>query len=309
MDVALLKKDEILRKIVRYRQRPLLRRFFENPLKTISERPSVFYVLTALASIGMAVFLLLSGVRITQVVIFSALLAIMPAGFYDFHKKAKVKVMESEFPSLLRDIALAVKAGMPLEGAVKLTASGQYGMLSPAIRHVDFMMSWGVSFDDALLDLAEHYPAPLIRRSVATIIEAAKTGGEIGTIMDNVATDAQELKALETKRATETQPYLMVVYVSYIVFLMVVVIISQFFIPQMQEVSKGIEGVETPGLAFKVTEEDVALYQELFFHGLITQGFFAGIVAGKMGGGSFLGGLRHSAIFVGIAVFVYIVVF
>lgn len=309
MDTVLLKKDDILRKIEESRKRSTIQRFFENPLKAIEENPSVFYFLTIIAAMGMAIFLLYSGVRATQVVIFSLLLAIMPAGFYDYYKKMKVKVMEVEFPSLLRDIALAAKSGMPLESAVKLTATGNYGKLTPAVKHVDYMVSWGISFEEALLHLANHYPAPLIKRSVSTIIEAARTGGEIGTIMENVATDAQELKALEGKRGAETQPYLMVVYISYFVFLMVVLVIAQFFIPQMQEVSKQIEGTDTPGLSFRVTEDEVKLYKEIFFHGLLMQGFFAGMVAGKISGGTILGGLKHSAVFVAIAVVTYVVAF
>ena len=43
----------------------------------------------------------------------------------------------------------------------------------------------------------------------------------------------------------------------------------------------------------------------LFFHALVIQGFFAGIVAGKMGEGKVVAGLKHSVFFIVVAVIAY----
>jgi pilus assembly protein TadC len=81
---------------------------------------------------------------------------------------------------MVRDISLSVKSGMTLKSAVSMAAGGQYGALTRAIKQMDNAISWGVSFDDALLQFAKKYPTVLIRRTVFTLIEASRMGGQLG---------------------------------------------------------------------------------------------------------------------------------
>jgi len=190
---------------------------------------------------------------------------------------------------------------------MSIAAGGQYGVLTPAIKQIDNMMSWGVSFEDALLHFAKKYPTPLIRRTIFTLIEASRMGGQLGEILEGVATDAEETKALERKRSSETKPYLMVCYISYFVFLAVVLIMSYIFLPMMKEAAEVATGEALPGGLgqFAVSDEDLALYNMLFFHALVVQGFFAGIVTGKIGEGKAVAGLKHSVFFIVVAVIAY----
>ncbi|MDI6886971.1 MAG: type II secretion system F family protein, partial [archaeon] len=54
-----------------------------------------------------------------------------------------------------------------------------------------------------------------------------------------------------------------------------------------------------------VSEKDVALYRMLFFHALLMQGLFCGLVTGKIGEGTMFAGLKHSAIFVIVGFITY----
>jgi len=191
---------------------------------------------------------------------------------------------------------------------MSIAAGGQYGALTPAIKQIDNMISWGVSFEDALLHFAKKYPTPLIRRTIFTLIEASRMGGQLGEILEGVATDAEETKALERKRSSETKPYLLVCYISYFVFLAVILIMSFIFLPMMKEAAEVATGEALPGGLgqFAVSEEDLALYNRLFFHALVIQGFFAGIVTGKIGEGKAVAGFKHSVFFIIVAVIAYI---
>jgi len=196
---------------------------------------------------------------------------------------------------------------MTLKGAMSMAAGGQYGALTKAIKQMDNMISWGVSFDDALLHFARKYPTALIRRTVFTLIEASRMGGQLGEILEGVATDVEETKALEKRRNSETKPYLMVCYISYFVFLAVIMIMSYVFLPMMKESANIATGKALPGRLgqFAVSEENLALYDRLFFHALVIQGFFAGIVTGKMAEGKVVAGLKHSVFFIIVAVIAY----
>jgi len=302
-----MNRDMVLEAIEYRRRKSTLQRFMESPLQTIRERQYRLYLISggiAMACAAVAFYLRMNPMNI---VILAFLLIIMPPGFFNFYETRRISKLEAEFPAMVRDISLSVKSGMTLKGAMSMAAGGQYGALTRVIKQMDNMISWGVSFDDALLHFARKYPTVLIRRTVFTLIEASRVGGQLGEILEGIATDVEETKTLEKRRSSETKPYLMVCYISYFVFLAVIMIMSYVFLPMMKEASEATSGAALPsGMGkFAVSDADLAKYNMLFFHALVIQGFFAGIVTGKMAEGKVVAGLKHSVFFIIVAVIAY----
>ena len=298
-------QDAILEAIQRQRQKTTLRQFIENPMKAIEEKPYLVYVISGVFSTIFAATLLYLHVEISDVIIFTLILTFISPGLYDFHKRGTIRKIEAEFPKLLRDISLAVESGMTLQAAFNITARGEYGALTPVIKHLDNLITWGVSFEEAMLYLARKYPTPLIKRTVATIIESSKSGGEIGLILQNVTIDAEQTKGLEKRRRAETQPYLMVGYMSFFVFMAVILIISKYFIGMMAQMVGETKVTEMSGMQFRVSPEDIAMYRTLFFHALMIQGICVGLFTGKIAEGTVLAGMKHSLIFVITSIIAY----
>ena len=302
-----MNRDIILEAVEHGRKKSTLQRFIESPLRTIRERRYLLYIISAGIAITCVAVAFYMGVDPMNIGILAFILTIMPPSLFNLYETRRTGKLEVEFPAMVRDISLSVKSGMTLNGAMSIAAGGQYGALTPAIKQIDNMMSWGISFEDAMLHFAKKYPTPLIRRTVFTLIEASRMGGQLGEILEGVATDAEETKALEKKRSSETKPYLLVCYISYFVFLAVILIMSFIFLPMMKEAAEVATGEALPGGLgqFAVSDEDLALYNRLFFHALVIQGLFAGIVTGKIGEGKTVAGLKHSVFFIVVAVIAY----
>jgi flagellar protein FlaJ len=302
-----MNRDMVLEAIEYRRRKSTLQRFLESPVQTIRERSYLLYFISGVIAMTCAAVAFYMGMNPMNIVILAFLLIIMPPGFFNFFETRRISRLEAEFPAMIRDISLSVKSGMTIKSAMSMAAGGQYGALTKAIKQMDNAISWGVSFDDALLHFARKYPTALIRRTVFTLIEASRMGGQLGEILEGVATDVEETKTLEKRRNSETKPYLMVCYISYFVFLAVIMIMSYVFLPMMKEASEATSGAALPsGMGqFAVSDADLAKYNLLFFHALVIQGFFAGIVTGKMGEGKVLAGLKHSVFFIVVAVIAY----
>jgi len=302
-----MNRDMILEAIEHSRRKSTLQRFIESPLRTIRERRYLLYLISGGIAMACAAVAFYLGVDPANIGILVFILTIVPPSFFNIYETRGISRLEAEFPAMVRDISLSVKSGMTPKGAMSIAAGGQYGALTPAIKQIDNMISWGVSFEDALLHFAKKYPTPLIRRTIFTLIEASRMGGQLGEILEGVATDAEETKALERRRSLETKPYLTVCYVSYFVFLAVILVMSYVFLPMMKEAAEVATGAALPGVMgqFAVSDEDLALYNRLFFHALVIQGFFAGIVTGKIGEGKAIAGLKHSVFFIVVAVIAY----
>lgn len=302
-----MNRDIVLEAVEHNRRKSILQQFIESPLCTIRGKRYLLYLISAIGAIVCATVAFYLGVEPMNIGILAFVLAVVPPSFFNLYETNRVRRLEAEFPALMRDISLSVKSGMTLEEAMHIAAGGQYGPLTPAIKQMDNTISWGISFNDALLNFARKYPTSLIRRTIFTLIEASRIGGQLGDILKGVATDVEQTKALEKRRSSETKPYLMVCYVSYFVFLAVILILSYVFLPMMQKAAETAAGAALPGGLgqFAVSGHDLALYNRLFFHALVIQGFFAGIVTGKIGEGKAVAGLKHSVFFIVIAVIAY----
>ena len=75
----------------------------------------------------------------------------------------------------------------------------------------------------------------------------------------------------------------------------------------MEEAAEAVTGGALPAGSgqFAVSEGDMDLYNRLFFHALVIQGFFAGTVTGKIGEGKAVAGFKHSVLFIIVAVIAY----
>ena len=268
-------------------------------VRALRERPHRMFALSLLLSLAFSCTAFFF-IGLSDLVILAIMIAIMPPGLYDYYEKRRVRTIEAEFPSLLQDIAASRKTGIPLNEAVGMAAQGDYGVLTGGIKWMEAMMSWEASFEEALIRFVKKYPTPVIRRTVSIILEAFRAGGEISEILETVAEDAMELKMLSEKRSAETSPYVVICYIAYFVFVVVIIVLSTQFLPMMEESAAAAAGGAAAS-GFGMASPDVALYRTLFFHALVLQGFFSGLVTGKIGEGRMIAGLKHSLVLVAIS--------
>jgi flagellar protein FlaJ len=222
--------------------------------------------------------------------------AFVPYSFFSyFQKKASVD-MEKNLPSFLRDIAESRKTGMTLPQALYKSAQIDYGKLSKELKKMANQISWGVPFHEVLARFSKRSNSPFIQRSIAIIIEAQESGGALIETLDAVANDARMIKEAEEERKSKLKQQAVIIYAIFFLFMAIVVALQKLMMPLIY--SKG----------FALATEDptiiVNYYRNLFFSMILIQGFFNGMIAGQIAEGSPVMGLKHSALFVIVGVFV-----
>jgi flagellar protein FlaJ len=80
------------------------------------------------------------------------------------------------------------------------------------------------------------------------------------------------------------------------VFIGIIYIISSTFLLEMVKASENITSSGGGAVPLSLDRAKMAMYNRLFFHGALIQGFTSGLIAGVMGEGSVLSGLKHSVI-------------
>ncbi|HUR61592.1 MAG TPA: type II secretion system F family protein [Candidatus Thermoplasmatota archaeon] len=221
-----------------------------------------------------------------------------PYGFYMSREGHRIRGLEERFSDFLRDVASGHQGGLTLPAAVIVASRGEYGPLTPEVQRMADQLSWNLPFTEALERFAERVDTPLIRRAVNLVLQANRSGGSTIEVLMAASRDAREIKSLETERRLTMSLYTVVIYITFFVFLGVAATLYASFVPKLvaasqaaQEAQLGaggsVGGIGGPTLNLRD-------FQVFYFMAAILQGLGDGIVAGLMGTGRAVLGLRHS---------------
>ena len=243
-------------------------------------------------------------------------------------KDKKRKELEDKFVEFVRNVVSSVKAGMPVPVAIRHVAYKDYGSLSPYTQKLANQLEWSIPLHKALWNFALSTKNGIIRRSVATVIEAEKSGGSIEDVLDSVARSVLEIRKLRDERRAMIYGQVVQSYIIFFVFLGVMIVIKDSLVPylammqtgSLQDLSKsGINIIKGDvGELVKIVKIDYGSFggffssvlawfasmQGVFLMLAIIQGFFAGLSIGKLSEDRISAGLKHSLILMTIAAFV-----
>jgi archaeal flagellar protein FlaJ len=285
-------------------------RFMKHPIDVLTEKPENILIvcipLGLLFFIGGFIFMVKSyGIQvlfkttsIDDFAVFTVLICIVPLAVLDLKEQWRVSNLENALPNFFRDLAGMNDSGMTLPNAVHLVATAEYGTLTPHIRKLDNEMSWGVGFVEALYRFGKGLGTNLSDRSVDLIAKASRAGGDVSEVLRAAAKDTFEVVNLKQERANNMIIYVIIVLVAFAVFCFVIAILVSSFLTTMATAGAKATATGAKGFGGVI---DLFLYKRLFAHAAMLQGFFSGLVAGQMGEGRFVAGLKYSAIMLLIA--------
>ena len=290
-----------------------LYRFLRHPIRVMMEEPyTVLFI-----SVPVALLLLIGGfvsmvtsygvnsifttTMLDDVFVFALLIAIVPLALLDFKEAWRISSVEASLPNFFRDVAGMNDSGMTLPHAIHIVSEGEYGALTPHIRKLDTEMSWGVPFVEAIRRFGKTVKTPLAERSVDLIAHASSAGGDVSEVLRAAAHDAYEFFNLQSERKNGMMIYMIIIVMSFFVFLFVIGVLSSTFLTTMAEAGEAVAASGSSSAQSFMGNVDLFLYNRLFCHAALIQGFFSGLAAGIMGEGRMVAGLKYSALMVLIA--------
>lgn len=220
-----------------------------------------------------------------EAVFFAIIAAVFPPAILTYLDYQWRKAVDEHLPDLFRSIVQAQETGMTLPQALEDAAKRDYGPLTAELRKMTAQISWGMSFEEALLALGKRVNTVLMQRTVPMIIEASRSGGHVEKVFDPMGKFIQTTLLLDKERRTQTRPYIAIVYVAFFVFIFTIVLLFKSFFVSTEQL---------PMLGTAVMSPEAI--KRLFFHMTVVQSLFGGLVAGKMGEGTINAGLKHSLI-------------
>ena len=276
--------------LIKARKNPL-KIFFADPIKAfyITIPAAILYFIQSIYSKKITVELLDDSLIISLLILF------VPFLFFYETRIRRVKAIENSVPVFLKRMAAINDIGMSLAEAIKSISRINLGVLSTEINLIHKDIVWSNSVLDALTEFEQRVRTVSISRIVTLINKASESTGNIKETLRVAANEAMLTDKLKRQKFTVLFSYLIVVYMSFAVFLLVLYVFATMFLPMIPDVSS------TMGRRVLMISVQKAEYTLLFMHASVIQGFFSGIIIGQMMGESLFDGLKHSVIMMTIA--------
>ena len=241
----------------------------------------------------------------------SVLIAVGPFAAGALAEVGREKEKEQMFLEFARNLVETVKAGTPISRSIIQIRNKDFGSLTPHVRKLANQIALGISVRQAFGVFASDVNNKIISRSIALIIEAEESGGEISLILESTAKSVSEIEDIKKERRASTYNLVVQGYVIFIIFLVIMLVVQMYFIPLMLKTVGEAGGLQAVGeSAFgglsnpQVSEELTGSLGTLFIILILVQGFFAGLVIGKLSEGNIKAGIKHTLIIVALAYFI-----
>lgn len=202
-------------------------------------------------------------------------------------------------PELFYDLSEYVRASGSMPKALKRAAAGNYGAMSDEVRRVlSEIEDEGFDLASSLRAMAARVKNAYVTRSVAIINEALTSSPDAESVLKMIAAEGRLSRSLEAERKAGISSAVLVMYLTAVVFLIVVSLCISSFVP----VSHQLKAL-TAGEAI-VPENSVA-YAMPYYMLSISVTVCTGLTIGAMRDNSIFGGLKDAAVLTTAAFLVF----
>lgn len=273
-----------------------------DPLKPLREKPIYTLILSFPITLIYVVISIYYGMKsanfvdyIDDKIVFAIYILIIPLMLFHEYKKRKEDKIQEQIPDFLKKLASTNETGMTLRDSIKLMTRSDIGM-SNEIRKINNDIEWGLPVNEALIRFANRFRTHFISRSVNLLTKANESSGDIGEVLNVAARDVAAEQELKNERKVNMFIYVVIIYISFMVFVGIIYIISTTFLSEMVKAGEKMASGGSGSVPLSLSREKLNMYNLIFFHGALIQGLSSGLIAGVMGEGNALSGLKHSIV-------------
>jgi len=239
-----------------------------------------------------------SGNSMYFMLVISLLVGVTPFMINFLMKQREQKEKDEKFLEFTRDLVEMVRSGTPISKSIVNLRNRNYGALTGNVGKLANQLSIGITLTNAFETFAKDTKSKVISRAVGLISEAERAGGNIGTILDSVASSVNQIDQLKKERKAAVANLVTQGYLIFFVFIIIMLILEFKILPLVADLQGG------EGLSNNVRTMNPDQFSMPLFVMLLVQSFFAGLVIGKISEGSIKSGFKHSFILLAVTLLI-----
>lgn len=279
-------EKQILHRFSGYERRRGFHCFLRNPADTVISYPILTFIITIPAGAAVSTGLLLKHLLPAgTAAAIGLILGFFPYAVFSFCKNSRISAAESGFPSVCRILSSAASRGLTLSKGLSEAALNTHGMLgkelSAAVR--DIRLCGGVY--DSLGRLRDRLQIPSVDRLTPLIQEASKHSADMSYPFSLCADEAAFSVERAVQRKSSMQLYVLIMYISYGVFIFVQFMLTGVFMDSFVTSGNGV---------------NIAVFSGILSDAVLIHGVCCGLAAGKLSGSGLSGGILHACILLSV---------
>ncbi len=200
---------------------------------------------------------------------------------------------EDMFLEFARNLVESVKTGTPISKSIINVRNKPYGVLSEHIKKLANQISIGIPLSSALQTLSKDVKNKTISRALTLIGQAERSGGDIGEILESVTEAVSTSDKLKKERKAAISSLVVQGYIIFVVFIAIIFVLQFQILPMLVGIVPAAGSLGIGGLSGGSSIEQGEL-ANAFLYLLLIQGFFSGLIIGKLSEGNVKSGIRHS---------------
>ncbi|VVC04696.1 Type II secretion system (T2SS), protein F [Candidatus Burarchaeum australiense] len=221
---------------------------------------------------------------------------------------ARARQVEAVLPDAFLMIAANIRAGMTIENAILASAKPEFGPLEYEIRRVSTKTFAGSSLNDALREMAGRIRSSPLKRGIELLIQGNALGGQMASLLYEIAQDLREQKALQREINTATMMYTIFIVFSTLMASPVLFATSVYYNMISAQITSSVGPIgEVPAGAMSfgsaqgilkgsaITPDELRLFAIAC---ITVTTFFAAFTLAQIRNGKLLAGIRYMPLFV-----------
>jgi len=230
------------------------------------------------------------------------LIGVSPLVFLNTKEVKESQEKEIMFLEFTRNLVESVKTGTSISKTLVNLKKKDYGSLTNHVEKLANQISIGIPLRTALEIFAKDVNNRTISRTITLIGQAEVAGGNISSILEEVAKATTLTDKLKKERKAAISSIVSQGYIIFFVFTIIVLVMQFYIIPMLSGITStqdlsssnsGIPGVGGAGVS-SMGSVDPTIISKSFLFLLLFQGGFTGLVIGKLADGKLRTGIKHS---------------
>jgi flagellar protein FlaJ len=224
-----------------------------------------------------------------EVMVYAILIAITPYSIDITLQKRNTRKKEEIYTEFLFKLSELMRGGLDPIKSVKELSKTDLGLLTPHVRIAATSMIYGMSFEESMKAMAKSLHSEMITRYTALVVQASYSGGAVSDLILKASEDMRNIIAIEREKEGSLSQYVMIFYFAQGIIIFVIYTLSSSLLPFVEQLGS----LNIFGKASTIANLD---FSRGFFHMIMINSFFGGLIIGKISEGDARYGLKHAVV-------------
>lgn len=266
---------------------------------------SVYYLLAMPTTVAIAASI---GAIILVVILMYTILTLLA--------DRRTQSIEMVLPDILQMIAQNMSAGMTPYNALWVSARPEFGPFADEIQRAARDTLAGKPLSTALDEMKERVDSDKLKRAVRLMIQGMESGGELPTVLQEIAADMREEHNLEVQMRSETGGYAMFIMFALLIGAPLLLAVSITFISIFSQIFEEVgvsdltEQMGMSGGSAPISMEKLSITPEffrLYSVGVLgISAFFGSFLIGIVRTGRAKGGIKYIPVLISLAIVIFL---